>query len=155
MENDLTGKEKEVLVHVASGEADSVTANHLKVSMKMIDKHRGDIVKKLRAQNAAYNNVKPLVLMVHYAIGNGIVACMFEGVATASNTPPTAEVPTNTVPSIARAVPASGKEFPPTPAARRTPSPTRRKRIDRTASFNASAAVAHMLRRVEKKNVLI
>jgi DNA-binding NarL/FixJ family response regulator len=49
----ITGREREVLTRIASGESNKVIARALKLSVKTIEKHRSNLMRKLHLHNAA------------------------------------------------------------------------------------------------------
>lgn len=61
----LTGREREVLIHVAEGYKNRETAERLGVSVKTVEKHRANLMKKLDLHSAAE--------LTAYAIANGLM----------------------------------------------------------------------------------
>ena len=62
----LTAREREILVLVAEGRSSPEIANHLKLSVKTVEGHRGRIMSKLNAKNVAG--------LVRHAIRMGLVS---------------------------------------------------------------------------------
>jgi DNA-binding NarL/FixJ family response regulator len=63
----LTAREKEVLQFVAEGKANKETASALAISMKTVEKHRGQLMEKLGIRGTAG--------LTRYAIYVGIISC--------------------------------------------------------------------------------
>jgi two-component system response regulator NreC len=51
--NSITGREREVLTRIALGESNKVIARALELSVKTIEKHRSNLMRKLQLHNAA------------------------------------------------------------------------------------------------------
>jgi DNA-binding NarL/FixJ family response regulator len=60
----ITVREREVLVRIAQGQSNKVIARHLGLSPKTIEKHRGNMMRKLQLHSAA--------AITMYAIRNGL-----------------------------------------------------------------------------------
>jgi two-component system response regulator NreC len=62
----ITGREREVLTRIARGESNKVIARALALSVKTIEKHRSNLMRKLRLHNAA--------AITLFAVRNGLTA---------------------------------------------------------------------------------
>jgi DNA-binding NarL/FixJ family response regulator len=65
----LTSREREVLQLIAEGNANKETASELCISIKTVEKHRGNLMEKLGIHGTAR--------LTRYAIAVGIVQCNF------------------------------------------------------------------------------
>lgn len=62
----ITGREREVLIRIAHGESNKVIARSLALSVKTIEKHRSNLMRKLHLHNAA--------AITLFAVRNGFTA---------------------------------------------------------------------------------
>jgi DNA-binding NarL/FixJ family response regulator len=62
----ITGREREVLTRIARGESNKIIARALALSVKTIEKHRSNLMRKLRLHNAA--------AITLFAVRNGLTA---------------------------------------------------------------------------------
>lgn len=62
----LTAREREILEHIVRGETNSQIAESLQLSVKTVEWHRGNLMSKLDARNAAE--------LVRIALQSGLVA---------------------------------------------------------------------------------
>ena len=65
MYDDLTPREREVLVHIAEGQSNAEIAQELVISVKTVDRHRENIMRKL--------NMHSRIDLVKYAIKRGLI----------------------------------------------------------------------------------
>jgi two-component system response regulator NreC len=63
--DDLTPREREVLVHIAEGQSNAEIAQELVISVKTVDRHRENIMRKL--------NMHSRIDLVKYAIKRGLI----------------------------------------------------------------------------------
>jgi two-component system response regulator NreC len=63
--DDLTPREREVLVHIAEGESNAEIAQELVISVKTVDRHRENIMRKL--------NMHSRIDLVKFAIKRGLI----------------------------------------------------------------------------------
>jgi DNA-binding NarL/FixJ family response regulator len=63
----LTSRETEVLQLIAEGKANKETADELRISIKTVEKHRQNLMRKL--------NIHDTANLTRYAIANGIIEC--------------------------------------------------------------------------------
>jgi two-component system response regulator NreC len=62
---ELTPREHEVLIHIAEGQSNAEIAQHLVISVKTVDRHRENIMRKLNMHNR--------IELVKYAIKRGLI----------------------------------------------------------------------------------
>jgi DNA-binding NarL/FixJ family response regulator len=62
----ITGREREVLTRIALGESNKVIARALELSVKTVEKHRSNLMRKLQLHNAA--------AITMFAVRNGLTA---------------------------------------------------------------------------------
>ena len=63
----LSAREREVIQLLAEGKSNKEVATLLNLSVKTVQTHRANIMRKL--------NLHSLGQLIHYAIRNGIIAC--------------------------------------------------------------------------------
>lgn len=63
--SDLTPREQEVLVHIAEGQTNPEIADKLVISVKTVDRHRENIMRKL--------NLHSRIDLVKYALRQGLI----------------------------------------------------------------------------------
>ena len=66
--NELTGREREILKLIAEGRTSKFIADHLGLSIKTVEKHRSNLMKKLDLHNVS--------ALTTFAIGQGLVAAV-------------------------------------------------------------------------------
>jgi DNA-binding NarL/FixJ family response regulator len=62
----ITGREREVLTRIARGESNKIIARALALSVKTIEKHRSNLMRKLHLHNAA--------AITMFAVRNGLTS---------------------------------------------------------------------------------